>query len=196
MLTLLPLDQVVASILFGAMFITRRRNYRVYISKSSWRNSYLEDDPDLACSSDELLSCGPNRYKSERIDSSVHPPKRRWCCGLRIKTPNLSRYAGYYHSRILQKFPFLIEMFYWIITYAFYRMTSITSQRVFSKTGIWDVAQDHGLAVLAAEQLSWLRFFFPLSEINIQRWFMDDHQVALTVLNKAYALIHIPGTVG
>ena len=163
---------------------------------NSRHNSYLDEDPDLAFSSEILLSNDNDEHKIEQIDDLVHTPRRRWCCGLRIKTPNSSRYADYYHSRVLQKFPFLMEMFYWIITYAFYRMTSITSQRIFSKTGIWDVAQDHGLAVLATEQLSWLRFFFPLTEIQIQRWFMGGHQTALTVLNKAYALIHIPGTVG
>jgi len=87
-------------------------------------------------------------------------------------------------------------MLYWVINYAFYRMTSITSQRIFAKTGIWNVAQSHGVAVLETEQDSWLRFLFPVQERTVQYWFMHGHQDALTVLNKAYALIHIPGTVG
>jgi len=87
-------------------------------------------------------------------------------------------------------------MFYWIINYAFYRMTSITSQRIFAKTGIWNVAQSHGIAVLEAEQSSWISFLFPVAERSVQQWFMHGHQDFLTVLNKCYALIHIPGTVG
>ena len=185
-----------ASILFGAMYITRRREYRIFIPQKLQREPYLELDPDLALSSDQLLSRSVNDDGIEQAENLVHPPKRRRCCGLDIKTPNSSQYANRYHSRVLQKFPFLVEMFYWILTYAFYRMTSITSQRVFAKTGIWNVAQDHGLAVLATEELSWLRFLFPLKELDVQRWFMNGHQTALTVLNKAYALIHIPGTVG
>ena len=176
--------------------MTRRREYRIFIQRSSQHKSYLDVDPDLALSSDQLLSHDADEDGVERIDTLVHPPKRRWCCGLRITTPNTSRYADYYHSRVLQKFPFLIEMFYWILTYAFYRITKTASQNLFSESGIWDVAQDHGLAVLATEQLSWLSFFFPLREVNVQRWFMNGHQTSLTVLNKAYALIHIPGTVG
>jgi hypothetical protein len=90
----------------------------------------------------------------------------------------------------------LIEMFYWIITYAFYRCTSIFSQKLFAATSIWDVAQDHALAVLEVEQFSWLSFLFPVPEVEVQQWFMNGHQTFLTVLNRSYALIHIPGTVG
>lgn len=113
-----------------------------------------------------------------------------------VQTPNTSRFKNTIQSRILQRFPFLIEMFYWVINYAFYRMTSITSQRIFAKTGIWNVAQAHGIAVLETEQEGWLSFLFPIQERTVQYWFMHGHQDALTVLNKAYALIHIPGTVG
>lgn len=86
-------------------------------------------------------------------------------------------------------------MFYWIITYLFYRLTKVLSQKIFSES-IWKVAEDHGLAVLQFEQFSWLSFLFPLKEHDVQQWFMHGHQTALTVLNRAYALIHIPGTVG
>lgn len=96
----------------------------------------------------------------------------------------------------MQKFPFLMEMFYWIITYGFYRCTSLTSQALFSKTGIWDVAQDHGLSILEFEQDSWASFLWPVHERDVQQWFMHGHQTFLTVLNRSYALIHIPGTVG
>jgi hypothetical protein len=87
-------------------------------------------------------------------------------------------------------------MFYWIINYAFYRFTSIASQKLFAGRGIWNVAEAHGVAVLEAEEYSAFSFLFPLHERQVQQWFMHGHQDALTVLNKAYALIHIPGTVG
>lgn len=86
-------------------------------------------------------------------------------------------------------------MFYWIITYLFYRMTKVISRRIFSEE-IWDVAQAHGLQILDFEQFGPLSFLFPLKEHSVQFWFMEGHQTALTILNRAYALIHIPGTVG
>lgn len=111
-------------------------------------------------------------------------------------SPNSSRFSLFLQSRILQKFPFLVEVFYWIITYLFYRLTKVVSQEIFSTTGIWDVAQDHGLAVLEFEQFGWLSILFPVTEHDFQQRFMHGHQTALTVLNRAYALIHVPGTVG
>ncbi|KAF2489341.1 hypothetical protein BU16DRAFT_622873 [Lophium mytilinum] len=188
---------IVSSILFGAMALTRRRGYRVF-DKSKSRSVYTRlEDPDSNRSSDELLP-----YYSTEDDEEEYPstsklaPKKRNCCGTIIYTPNTSRFKNNTHSRVLQRFPFLIEMFYWIINYAFYRMTSITSQRIFAKTGIWNVAQTHGIAVLEAEQFSWISFLFPVHERSVQQWFMHGHQDFLTVLNKCYALIHIPGTVG
>ncbi|TVY91367.1 hypothetical protein LAWI1_G002717 [Lachnellula willkommii] len=193
---------MVASILVGSMIITRRHNFRIFDRRRQY--NLLDEDPDSesARSSDDILS-RDHMVGNDGDDSSIdsmstmkNPPKRRRCCGTHVYTPNTSRFADHYHSRILQKFPFLIEMFYWIITYAFYRCTSLLSNAVFSKTGIWDVAQDHGLAVLEFEQFSWLSFLWPVHERDVQQWFMHGHQTFLTVLNRSYALIHIPGTVG
>lgn len=188
--------QIVLSILGSAMFFTRRRNFQIFGKrKEGYHDSYL--DSDSTGSSDELLWYDPENDddSQDAQSSSKHLPKRRRCLGLAVYTPNTSRFSGHIHSRILQKFPFLIEMFYWIITYIFYRMTKVLSQMIFDKT-IIDVAQSHGLAVLAFEQFSWASFLFPWKEHEVQQWFMSDHQTALTVLNRAYALIHIPGTVG
>jgi hypothetical protein len=87
-----------------------------------------------------------------------------------------------------------MEMFYWILTYAIYRASHILSQEMFSDD-IWDTAQANGLSVLAAEQFTPLRFLLPIQEITVQKWFMNGHEGLLTFLNKAYALIHIPGSV-
>jgi hypothetical protein len=179
------------------MYFTRRPNYSIFGRRKTLYNSSL-DDSDSARSSDELIP-----YDAENEDDAQDPiaaakrlPRTRRWCGLLIHTPNTSRFKDNIHSRVLQKFPFLIEMFYWIINYAFYRMTSITSQRIFGATNIWEVAQDHGIAVLEAEQFSRLSFLYPIKERNVQQWFINGHQDALTFLNRTYALIHIPGTVG
>ena len=184
-----------ATILFAACFMTRRQNYKIFDASASC-GGYL-DRPDSHGSSDHLLA-SPSDTSSDYdfASTSKYPAKRRkWCCCV-LAMPNTSRFRNNIHSRILQRFPFLVEMLYWIVNYAFYRMTSITSQRLFADTGIWNVAQEHGIAVLEAQEYSGLSFLFPFRERNIQQWFMHGHQDALTVLNRAYALIHIPGTVG
>lgn len=126
--------------------------------------------------------------------SSKYASKKRSCCGATIYTPNSSRFKNNWHSRVLYKFPFLMEMFYWVVTYLIYRASHILSQRLFSDD-IWDIAQENGLRLLAFEQFSMFRFLFPVHELSIQKWFMDGHEELLTFLNRTYALIHIPGSV-
>ncbi|QSZ37747.1 hypothetical protein DSL72_008846 [Monilinia vaccinii-corymbosi] len=191
---------MVASILFGSMILTRRHGYRIFDRRHT---SYglLNEEPDSARSSDDLLSrdymLGNGRDSDvDSMSTLKFPPKKRRCCGTNLLTPNTSRFRDHHHSRILQKYPFLIEMFYWIVTYAFYRCTKILSQAMFSEKGIWDVAQDHGLAILEFEEFSWMSFLWPVREQDVQKWFLNGHGSLLTVLNRSYALIHIPGTVG
>ncbi|THV73169.1 hypothetical protein D6D02_03969 [Aureobasidium pullulans] len=187
---------MVVTILFGAMVMTRRRGYRIFAAKPGVYKSTLDGD-DSARSSDELLAHdeGGEDDAQEYIAATKNMPKTRKLLGITLKTPNTSQFKNNIHSRILQRFPFLIEMFYWVINYGFYRMTAILSNKIFAGRGIWTVAESHGLAVLDFEQHGFLSPLIP-SEQEIQQWFMHGHQDALTVLNKAYALIHIPGTVG
>ncbi|KAH0357961.1 hypothetical protein KCU83_g120, partial [Aureobasidium melanogenum] len=187
---------MVVAILFGAMIMTRKKGFRAFGRKPRMYKSILDGD-DAARSADELLV----HEERDEIDTqecmtaTKHSPKTRRLLGLTIRTPNTSRFKNNIHSRVLQRFPFLLEMFYWVINYAFYRMTAILSQKIFAGKGIWTVAESHGLAILEFEQHGFLSFLFP-HELKVQQWFMQNHQDALSTLNKVYALIHIPGTVG
>lgn len=179
------------------MVMTRRRNIPIFGKQKEGLYDSLLGNGSPADSSEDLLWYDPDNSNDPQdpIASTKHLPKRRKCLGCVMYTPNTSRFANNPHSRVLQKFPFLIEMFYWIITYLFYRMTKVLSQHIFSEE-IWDVAQSHGLQILDFEQFSPLSFLFPIKEHTVQFWFMEGHQTVLTILNRAYALIHIPGTVG
>ncbi|RPB26460.1 hypothetical protein L211DRAFT_772087, partial [Terfezia boudieri ATCC MYA-4762] len=113
-----------------------------------------------------------------------------------VNTPNTTRFRGTWLSRVLNKFPFLIEMLYWIITYALYQTSRILSQKYFSGR-IWEHAQANGEWILWVEHSpdSPLYYLFPVAERSVQQWFMSGTW-GLTLLNRCYALIHIPGTVG
>ena len=190
--------QIVLSILSAAMIATRRKNVQIFGKRKDPYYESLLDEDSSATSEDDLLRYDQANAPDDMQDyaaATKHMPKRRKVLGMVLYTPNTSRFANHFHSKILQKFPFLIEMFYWIITYLFYRMTKVMSKKIFSEE-IWDVAEAHGLALLEFEQFSWASVFFPWKEHDVQHWFMDGHQTALTILNRAYALIHIPGTVG
>jgi hypothetical protein len=179
------------------MFLTRRRNFRIFGTRSRPSSPFNHFDSN-SCSSRLLPydSDSESSYDHDYASTSKFPSKRRKCLGFSISTPNTSRFRNNIHSRILQRYPFLNEMLYWVINYVFYRLTAVASQKLFASSGIWNVAQEHGISVLEAEENGWLSFLFPIRERQVQQWFMYGHQDALTVLNKAYALIHIPGTVG
>ena len=184
------------------MILTRRKRYKLFDRRRT-QYGLLGEEPDSARSSDDLIARdymitneSTDDVSADSMTATKQPPKKRRCCGATIYTPNTSRFAGHFHSRMMQKFPFLMEMFYWVVTYGFYRSTALLSQAIFSKTAIWDIAQDHALAILEFEEFSWLSFLWPIREREVQRWFMHGHQTFLTVLNRSYALIHIPGTVG
>lgn len=179
------------------MIMTRRRGFRIFDRRPGPYKSRL-DETDSARSSDELLAYDPeNEDDAQPLSAALkEKPKERKILGFTLYTPNTYRFKNNIHSRILQRFPFLVEMFYWIINYGFYRMTTVLSQRIFASSGIWQVAEGHGISVLGFEEFGWASFLFPVREKAVQQWFMHGHQDALTALNKTYALIHIPGTVG
>lgn len=191
---------MVFTILLLSMFFTRRKNFSLFGSKHGYKALPLDTtDTDSARSSDDLLyyDIDNENDTQDTFASTKQLRKRRdICCGLRLYTPNSSRFANHFHSRILQKFPFLVEMFYWIVTYTFYRMTKITSQAIFDGEKLWDVAQRNALRILWFEHESWFSWIFPVSEHDVQHWFMNGHQNGLTILNRAYALLHIPASVG
>ena len=177
--------------------MTRRRGYQILGGRPGPYRSLL-DASEPSQSSEELLAYDPwNEDDVQDVAAATKQlPKRRKLLGFVLHTPNSSRFKNNIHSRVLQRFPFLVEMFYWTLNYGFYRMTRVLSQHLFGQSDIWHVAESHGIDVLEFEEFSWLCFLFPLREKDVQQWFMNGHQDALTVLNKIYALIHIPGTVG
>ncbi|KAI9737062.1 MAG: hypothetical protein M1834_000652 [Cirrosporium novae-zelandiae] len=186
---------LVISILLSGLIITRRRGYKIFHNGKGYYNSFLDSEDSYDSSDNLLYDPDSEDDGQDSIAAAKRFPKRRSCCGAIFYTPNTSRFANKTHSRFLQKFPFLIEMFYWVMSYLFYRLTKVISQIIFARIGIWQVSEQHGLTLLWIEHESWLRFFFPLKEISVQQWFMNGHQDALTFLNRAYALVHIPGTV-
>ena len=177
---------------------TRRRNYSI-LRKRDYEPISSEPADDSPRVSDDLDD-GPT-YRAD-----PNPPKIRTVLGcIKVKTPNSSRFAGHIHSRILQKFPFLVEMFYWALCFYFYRMTAVISRAYYGGVEqLWDVGLNHGVSILEFEasvlgnthtgQERWI-------EWRIQQWFLSGVEsgnwrgIWLTILNRGYALIHIPGTV-
>ncbi|KAJ5813651.1 uncharacterized protein N7503_000401 [Penicillium pulvis] len=175
---------VVVSIMVGSLIVNRRRN--------SNRNS-------LELPHFEHLHRGRGSYDILE-DGDTHitnelPSNTENVYGITIKTRDSSRWSHHIHSRILHKFPFLVEMFYWIMNYLFYSVTKSTAQWLSpAQIGVVQVARDHAINILDFEQQS-ARWMFPIKEVDFQSFFIQNHPSILTVFNRIYSLVHIPGTV-
>ncbi|KAK4499676.1 hypothetical protein PRZ48_010194 [Zasmidium cellare] len=179
------------TILFGGMFLTRRRNFRLFTRKGQYR-SILDQTPRSSQSDEEQSFEFDTDTDDALLTHEKYPSKTRTCFGLfTVHTPNTTRFRNHPHSRLFQKFPFLVEMLYWLLNYLFYRMTTVLSNKLFAGIGIWTAAQNHALSILTFEHLNPL---FPVRELDLQQWFMHGHQDLLTFLDRFYALIHIPGS--
>lgn len=101
-------------------------------------------------------------------------------------------------SRILQRFPFLVEMFYWALNFLAYAMTKKIGAALYSRNEhneVTELAQQHGIAILNIEHNTFFRIFFPITEVSFQQFFLNGHLTIMTLFNQFYSLVHIPGTV-
>ncbi|KAI5456644.1 PAP2 superfamily-domain-containing protein [Mariannaea sp. PMI_226] len=188
----------IVGIMIASCYFNRLRGYSIIPSPK--KNEGLLGNPDFVSRDDDDSSDSSDEQDrlallSTATTTKAHPPKKRNCCGTVIYTPNSSRYANYWHSRFIQKFPFLVEMFYWAVNLAFYVGVKSASELIFATDGVWQTAEKHGIAVLDFEHKGPFRFFFPLREVDVQMFFRTGHQTMLTILNRAYSMIHIPVTV-
>ncbi|KAL2127272.1 hypothetical protein VTI74DRAFT_10998 [Chaetomium olivicolor] len=105
-----------------------------------------------------------------------------------VTTPNTEVFRDRFLSRVLQRFPFLVEVWYWALIYWVYQLgrafTAVTLQ-----ASTVDTAREHALQVIHAEQR--LGIFV---EPAIQRWFLG-YPTLMRWTNRTYSFIHIPGTI-
>ncbi|KAJ4322869.1 hypothetical protein N0V84_004633 [Fusarium piperis] len=191
---------MIVGIMVASCYFNRLRGYSISPSKQDeglLGNAKLEprDQDDLFDDSDSFDEASPSLTSAAATAAESHPPKKRSCCGTIVHTPNSSRFANNPHSRFIQKFPFLVEMFYWALNLLFYVSVKGISGLIFSTDGVWKMAEGHGIAVLNFEQHGLFSFLFPMREVDVQTFFRENHQTMLTILNRAYSLIHIPVTV-
>ncbi|ETI27357.1 hypothetical protein G647_09547 [Cladophialophora carrionii CBS 160.54] len=200
-----PLTVVV--LLFGGAWINRSPD--VFSGTKSPLSSYFfEDDadvPDLPLArqveGEEALDVEKQRISISKrsLSPSLLPNQEdRWRereirilgLGYRrvVQTPNTAVFRNRLLSRILHKFPFLVEAWYWALIYWVYQLgrafTAITLVE-----GTVHVARRHALQLIEIEQQ--LHIFW---EIPIQKFFMSFPRLMMAI-NWLYSFIHIPGTI-
>lgn len=105
-----------------------------------------------------------------------------------ILTPNTAVFQTRFLSRVLLRFPFILEIIYWALIYSVYQSgRGFLAQRL-NETTI-DVACQHALQVIALEQR--LHIFW---ELGIQQRFLQ-HPDLMYWINRIYSFVHLPATI-
>lgn len=200
---------VVVSLLFGGSYFNRNKDYSISTGKSGWA-SKKSDDFGRKQSSDSLMSGWSS--PSPGLVVNEQPTLRRRKLQLFgykriVTTPNTLIFKDRLVSRILQKFPFLVEAWYWFQIYwvripaallhceiLIYLSTQVyqVGRAITALTlveGTVNVARRHALQLIHIEQN--LLIFW---EVPFQQWFLG-HPTILHWINRLYSFIHIPGTI-
>jgi len=159
---------IVFSILSAGVILNRQRTPQ---NDGTW-------SPASSSSSEGLLS------------SPILEPqyRERKFFGRRIQSWNTARWKHTLISRLLRKFPFLVEVWYWLLVYWTYQLgRAFTAVTLRSDTVVQ--ARLHALSLVRLEQK--LGIFL---EPAIQGYFLP-RPVLLTAINRIYSFIHIPGTI-
>ena len=122
---------VVIALLVGGTWINRDFNpgrrrrardvRRVSRDGSSNASSYGSDTPlieeESRSSSPSLLAAQEPKWRKRTIGA--------WGFKTEVVTPNTRRFKNYFLSRLLEKFPFLVECWYWALIYWVSLQTSV-----------------------------------------------------------------------
>ncbi|GAB1311474.1 hypothetical protein MFIFM68171_01684 [Madurella fahalii] len=105
-----------------------------------------------------------------------------------VATPNTEIFKDRFLSRVLQRFPFLVEVWYWALIYWVYQLGRAFTAVTLRGSTI-DTAREHALQVIHIEQR--LGIFL---EPAVQKWFLANPTL-MQWTNRIYSFIHIPGTI-
>ncbi|KAK4935911.1 hypothetical protein LTR10_023123 [Elasticomyces elasticus] len=187
---------VVVTLLFGGAWVNRATDDTFPRASQQWDETLPEAyqvdvDADLDIEG-ARLSQGKRSLSPSLLPSQEHKWRQREITIMGyhkvIETPNTAVFRNRFLSRVLHKFPFLLEAWYWALIYWVYQLgrafTAVTLVE-----GTVHVARRHAIQVIEWEQR--LHIFW---EIPIQRFFMSYPRL-MTYINWLYSFIHIPGTI-
>ncbi|KAJ0148440.1 hypothetical protein CTA2_675 [Colletotrichum tanaceti] len=194
---------VVITLLFGGTWFNRSTGGNTHDSLG-WRGPDIDDvehkrsderrsgnsTPD---SEDSLLSLGGAFSSSSALSPHEEPPRRTRRINFfgyqrLVTTPNTRAHKDRLLSRVLRKFPFLVEAWYWALIYWVYQVGRAITALTLNE-GTVDVARKHALQLIHLEQR--LHIFV---EVPVQQYFLRL-PTAMHWINRIYSFIHIPGTI-
>jgi hypothetical protein len=110
---------VVVTLLFGGTWVNRNTEYRLFNHHRVYAHSPRSSSPSSSIDS----GCSSPSSSVSLLSQIDEEPKWRTrniqIMGMRkeITSPNTRRFQDYFLSRLLKKFPFLVEAWYWALIY-------------------------------------------------------------------------------
>ncbi|PHH84055.1 hypothetical protein CDD83_2563 [Cordyceps sp. RAO-2017] len=187
---------VVVTLLFGGAWFNRSTDVDLWRHEPAWTRKRTDElDKEEADLDDDPLAGSDTWSGSSTPTLAPHEVpalRRRKLCFLGyqriVSTPNTLLFKDRFLSRVLQKFPFLAEAWYWALIYWVYQVgRALTALSLVE--GTVNVARKHALQLIHLEQR--LNIFY---EVPVQRWFLA-RPTLMHWINRVYSFIHIPGTI-
>ncbi|KAF1345932.1 integral membrane protein [Delphinella strobiligena] len=162
------------------------------LSMRPYHSSKREDSPNgpesgATSPSGEAHNLLKEPASTEHVQSSWR--RRDFCFGLKqVWTPDTKVFESRFLSRLLFRFPFLVEVWYWALVYWVYQLgrafTAVTLLQ-----GTVHTARRHALQLIHLEQKMGI-----FHERAIQSFFLG-FPLLMHWINRIYSFIHIPGTI-
>ncbi|KAL7937214.1 PAP2 superfamily domain-containing protein [Trichoderma chlorosporum] len=191
---------VVVSLLFGGAWFNRNKDYDFWKGTQGWAGSTSHKRRDDFGVKRTSTDSGSTRSSGSSSPILSSDDESLWSLTSRrrnirffgykktVTTPNTLVFKDRFLSRVLQKFPFLVEAWYWALIYWVYQLgRAFTAVTIVE--GTVHVARKHALKLVHLEQR--LGIFW---EVAFQQWFLE-RPVLLHWINRVYSFIHIPGTI-
>lgn len=186
---------IVITLLFGGAWINRAPSSSHALRHPRWAGPAYEERSAVDTEDDEdaqafSTSVRPTSPSLSKLSDQPWRQRELHLMGKTriIQTPNTAIFRNRLLSRVLKKFPFLVEAWYWALIYWVYQLgrafTALTIQK-----GTRHVARKHALELIELEKR--LHIFW---ELPIQHFFLQ-FPALMRYINWLYSFIHIPGTI-
>ncbi|KAJ5655686.1 hypothetical protein N7507_007636, partial [Penicillium longicatenatum] len=108
-----------------------------------------------------------------------NPAERGTSCHVEAR---YARNKQYIHSRVLERFPFLLEIWYWLLIYWIYQGCRAISARLISgKETIFENAEAHAIQILPLENILSIDI-----ELSVQRFVLNRYPWMMDILADIY----------
>lgn len=108
---------IVVTLLFGGTWINRNKEYKLFGRQRDHTSSPRSSSPDSESGRSSVSSSASLLTNIDEVPKWRTRQLRFFGFSTEVTSPNSRRFKDYFLSRLLRKFPFLVEAWYWALIY-------------------------------------------------------------------------------